>query len=136
MQALPQFKLKRLHSMSALLAAFALSGCGGAIIPPPASAGYTPATPRPQQQATPQQRVAGVIGVEASALIRSLGEPRLDIRDPAARKLQFSDGRCVLDAYLYPPRERREPVVTFAEARTSDGASMDVGTCANQLRAR
>ncbi len=119
-----------------MLCAFALSGCGGALVPPPASASYVPATPRPSQPAPPQQQIAGVIGADARALTRLFGEPRLDIRDPAARKLQFSDGRCVLDAYLYPPRERREPVVTFAEARTSDGTSMDVKACADQLRAR
>ncbi len=117
-----------------VLAALMLSGCGGAIVPQPASAGYTPASPRPAQPISPQLQAAGVVGADARALTRLFGEPRLDIRDPAARKLQFSDGRCVLDAYLYPPRERREPVVTFAEARTSDGTSMDVKACADQLR--
>jgi hypothetical protein len=77
-----------------------------------------------------------VIGVDARALVRLFGEPRLDIRDPAARKLQFSNGQCVLDAYLYPPRARREPLVTFAEARTSDGAAMDWADCASRLSKR
>lgn len=122
-----------------LLAALLLSGCGGAIVPPPPrTAGtFTPATPRPaqpaQQQPVVQQNIPGVIGADARALTRLFGEPRLDIRDPAARKLQFSDGRCILDAYLYAPRERREPVVTYAEARRADGATMDVVACVHQL---
>ncbi len=125
---------RSLHA-APVFAALMLSGCGGAIVPPPVSASYVPASPRPAQPLVPQQQIPGVIGADARGLTRLFGEPRLDIRDPAARKLQFSDGRCVLDAYLYPPRERREPVVTFAEARTSDGTSMDVTACANQLRA-
>jgi hypothetical protein len=121
----------------ALLAVIVLSGCGGAIVPPPPKATFTPATPRPAQQALPQdQGAAGIIGEDARSLARLLGEPRLDIRDPAARKLQFSDGRCVLDAYLYPQRARREPVVAYAEARTSDGTTMDVAACVRELRAR
>ena len=60
---------------------------------------------------------------------------RGDIRDPAARKLQFGNGRCVLDTYLYAPRARREPVVTYAEARASDGTAMNWNACAEQLRA-
>jgi hypothetical protein len=125
-----------IHAVPALLGALALSGCGGAIVPPP-QATFTPATPRPAQQALPQQQsAAGLIGEDARSLSRMFGEPRLDIRDPAARKLQFSDGRCILDAYLYPQRARREPVVTYAEARTMDGTTMDVAACVAELRAR
>ncbi len=52
------------------------------------------------------------------------------------RKLQFSNGRCILDTYLYPARARREPVVTYAEARRMDGMMMDVTACMGQLKAR
>jgi hypothetical protein len=114
-----------------LLGLFLLGGCGATMIPPsslPApAAGFTPAS-KPQP--------TGVIGADARGLIRLFGEPRLDIRDPAARKLQFSDGLCVLDAYLYAPRAKREPLVTFAEARGSDGAAMDWADCATQLSRR
>ncbi len=125
-----------LPSAWALAAATALSGCGAAIVPP-ASTGFTSATRPPQGPSELQAQPAiPVMGLDAKALVRLFGEPRLDIRDPAARKLQFSDGRCVLDAYLYPPRARREPVVTYAEARGADGSAMDWTACALQLRAR
>jgi hypothetical protein len=122
----------------ALLAAIGLSSCGP-VIPPPPRPTFTPATARAAQTVPvlPEQRdSAGIIGSEARALIRLFGEPRLDIRDPAARKLQFSNGRCILDAYLYPSRTRREPVVSYAEARKMDGTTMDVTACSDQLKAR
>jgi len=122
----------------ALLAAMGLSSCGP-MIPPAARPTFTPATPRPSQSAPAlpeRQDGSGLIGSEARALVRQFGEPRLDIRDPAARKLQFSNGRCILDAYLYSSGARREPVVTYAEARTMDGTTMDVAACVGQLRAR
>jgi hypothetical protein len=141
--------LKLTRSAVILSTAMALSACGEVIpqsapVPRAPSApvqrpSFTPATPRPSQPETQlegQPRMAGVIGADAKALIRLFGEPRLDIRDPAARKLQFSNGRCVLDAYLYPDRARRDPVVTYAEARLADGTAMDWATCAAQLRAR
>ncbi len=81
-----------------------------------------------------QNSSGGIVGSEARSLIRLFGEPRLDIRDPAARKLQFSDGRCILDAYLYPSRAPRSAVVTYAEARRMDGTTMDVTTCMDQLK--
>jgi hypothetical protein len=125
----------RRAGMLAPLVALALAGCGGVVVPPQ-SASFTPATPPPATPQAAAPRFAGLIGAEARALIRLFGEPRLDIRDPAVRKLQFSDGQCVLDAYLYPPRERREPVATYAEARRSDGEAMNWEDCATRLARR
>jgi hypothetical protein len=121
-----------------IAAALMLSACGS-VIPPPPRATFTPATPRPAQQTQvlPTERSTnGIIGADARALIRLLGEPRLDIRDPEVRKLQFGNGRCVVDAYLYPRGARSDPVVTYAEARTIDGTSMDVSACVDRLKAR
>jgi hypothetical protein len=136
----------------ALLAALALSACGGMVPQSPRSTRPAPAPttqrppvakpPQPQPPQQQQQRNApaaqanGVIGADARALIRLFGEPRLDVQDPAVRKLQFSNDRCILDAYLYAFRDRREPVVTFAEARRRDGTAMDWNACASQLRGR
>jgi len=113
------------------LAVPALAGCGATIVPPPArlpppAAGFTPAS-KPQP--------TGVMGADARGLIRLFGEPRLDIRDPTVRKLQFANGQCVLDTYLYPPAPDREPVVTLVEARTSAGTDMDWNACVKLLRA-
>src|SRR5256885_1927441 len=58
-----------------------------------------------------------VMGQNARALIALFGNPDLDDREGPARKLQFLRPACVLDAYLYPPRARAEPVVTHVDAR-------------------
>ncbi|MCE7795654.1 hypothetical protein LWE61_03680 [Sphingobium sufflavum] len=109
-----------------LLSVLLLGACtgGGGTVPPPA-VGFTPAT-RPG--------TTDLIGVDARALQRQFGKPRLDIRDPSARKLQFSNQRCVLDAYLYPPGQNREPVTTYVEARSLTGAAVDSSACAKTLR--
>jgi len=105
--------------------ALALSACGEVAERP--AVGFTPAT-RPSASGTT------LIGSDARGLQRLFGKPRLDIRDPGARKLQFANGRCVLDAYLYPPSENREPVVTYVEARAPTGENVDANACAKALR--
>lgn len=87
-----------------------------------------PALPRPLP-ASPTQ----LIGTNATGLTRLFGNPRLDIRDPTARKLQFANGRCVLDAYLYAPAAGREPLVTYVEARDPQGTAVDSAACARAL---
>lgn len=111
---------------AALLPALFLAGCGGstAIVSRPTT-GFTPAT-RPGS--------GELIGVDARGLQRQFGKPRLDIRDPTARKLQFANERCVLDAYLYPPGTNKEPVVTYVEARSPTGTAVDSTACAKTLR--
>ena len=74
---------------------------------------------------------------DADALIALFGQPRLDRREGAARVLQFTGRDCTLDAYLYPPRERAEQIVTHVDARRgSDGADMDADQCVAALRRR
>jgi len=74
-----------------------------------------------------------VIGRDARALERTFGTPDLDVREGTARKLQYSSGVCVLDAYLYPPQGRGEPVVTHVDARRPDGADFDRASCVSAL---
>ncbi len=100
-----------------------LAGCTSASVRP---GGPAPDRPLP---ASPTQ----LIGTNATGLTRLFGNPRLDIRDPTARKLQFANGRCVLDAYLYPPAAGREPLVTYVEARNPQGAAIDAAACARTL---
>lgn len=114
----------RIPLLLAVLAALPLSACAQA--PERPAAGFTPAS---------KPAAASLIGLDVRALQRLLGTPRLDIRDPAARKLQFGNSRCILDAYLYPDSARREPVVTYVEARTPTGESVDANACAQALRA-
>jgi hypothetical protein len=95
--------------------------------------GRTPRTAAPQYV----PGVEGVIGSDAAGLIRQFGPPRLDIIEGDARKLQWSGTACVLDAYLYPPAEGREPLASYIDARRpSDAQDVDRAACIAALRAR
>ena len=119
-------------------AALLLAGCvgsGGAPRAPvsaPTSAGQRPATDLHRQ---PVENGV-LIGRDRRALIASFGEPRLDMAEGPATKLQFSGARCVLDAYLYPPRAGAEPVVTHVDARDLNGADVDTNACIAMLQRR
>ncbi len=108
---------------AALCLTSVLVGCASPTTRP---GGPAPARPLP---ASPTQ----LIGTNATGLMRLFGTPRLDIRDPTARKLQFASGRCVLDAYLYAPAAGREPLVTYVEARDPQGSAVDTAACARTL---
>jgi len=82
------------------------------------------------------QGLESVMGKSAGHLMRLFGKPRLDVAEPPARKLQFSSGACILDAYLYPPQNGGEQRVTHIDARRSDGAEVDRASCVNALRIR
>jgi len=77
----------------------------------------------------------GVMGQSAAILTRQFGSPELDVREGEARKLQFAGAACVLDAYLYPSAQGREPIVTHVDARLPDGRDMDKASCVAALQA-
>lgn len=113
----------------------------GALTSAPARAVPTRVRPsrKPRISATPQvvPGVEGVIGNNSAGLVRQFGTPRLDVIEGDARKLQFSGTACVLDAYLYPPAEGKEPLATYIDARRpSDGQDVDRAACIAALRAR
>ncbi len=139
-----------------LLLAAALAGCA---TPPPAPAPGPPPAPVsvPVVQPLPGQRqpedvappapgfippevmrgpgLDGVIREGPNHLIRQFGQPRLDVTEGDARKLQFAGTPCVLDVFLYPLRPGGEPQSTWAEARrASDGAAVDLLACMQALR--
>jgi len=129
-----------------------LSACTGSSGGPVKSAGAAvtaaqpgrlAATRRPQRRATPPtavvQRIPGletVIGATSAQLTGQFGSPRLDLWEGDARKLQFSGEACVLDVYLYPSEQDREPQATFVDARRADGSDTDKLACATALRKR
>lgn len=79
----------------------------------------------------------GVIGANAAQLTRQFGAPRLDVWEGDARKLQFGGSACILDVYLYPPAQNREPQATYVDARRgSDGRDVDRANCVATLRQR
>ena len=93
--------------------------------------------PLPQVNNPPLKNVAGlemVMGKTAGQLVRMFGDAQADVSEPPARKLQFSSGACVLDAYLYPQQGGGEAKVTHIDARRSDGAEVDRAACVNALK--
>jgi len=111
-----------------LLPALVLAGCGegGTVAPRPAREIPLPVIPG---------GVAGldrVMGQSGGALIGLFGQPVADVREGTARKLQFGNATCVLDAYLYP-KGHGEPVVTYLDARQTDGSPIDRASCVGAL---
>ena len=76
----------------------------------------------------------GLAGADARKLVALFGKPRMDVRERTVRKLQFANGRCVLDAYLYAPERKKEPVVAHVDTRLASGADVDQAACIVSLR--
>jgi hypothetical protein len=78
-----------------------------------------------------------VLGQDARSLTALFGRPDAEVIEGPARKLQFGSRICVLDAYLYPPRDGRgEPVVTHVDTRQRDGSAIDRASCVAALSRR
>lgn len=75
------------------------------------------------------------MGQDAPALARLFGQPAAEVREGAARKLQFAGPICVLDAYLYPKGDAA-PRVTWVDARQPDGSPIDRASCVAALTRR
>jgi hypothetical protein len=101
-----------------------------------------PTKPPPPPPPPPPTQVYGPLGLETvmgknfRALEAQFGRPDLDIREGNARKLQFSSNICVLDAYLYPPAQGGEAIVTHVDARLPDGRDVDRSSCVAALTRR
>ncbi|HKR90757.1 hypothetical protein [Novosphingobium sp.] len=122
-----------------------LAACGGGqVASTPRPTGRSTAMPSVRQPARttlhdPQFQSApglqGVIGATQNQLVREFGQPRLDVWEGDARKLQFIGTACVLDVYLYPTSSSQEPLATYADARrSSDGQDVDRAACVAALR--
>ena len=108
-----------------------LAACGGSVVP---RGSYAPPPAGPPASAF--QKQGPLMGSDARRLTQLFGAPRLDIRETTVRKLQFANGRCVLDAYLYAPGRGKEPVVTHIDARNPSGADVDPGACVTALQTK
>lgn len=100
----------------------------------PPAATHPAERPAPHVQAVPG--LEGVIGADKAALVRQFGEPRLDVIEEDAVKLQWSGVPCILDVYLYPPQGGGTPVATYVDARRGDGRDVDRAACVAALRQR
>ena len=110
----------------AIVPALLLAGCGtGGVAPRPAR---EIAVPIPGGTAGLDR----VLGQSGGALIGLFGQPAADVREGNARKLQFGNATCVLDAFLYP-KGHGEPVVTYLDARQTDGSPIDRASCVGAL---
>lgn len=98
--------------------------------------GRVPVASAPPPPVRTEAGLDRVLGRDARALISLFGTPDQDIREDPARKLQYSSGVCVLDAYLYPPAPGREPVVTHVDARLPTGEDIDRASCIAALSRR
>ncbi len=76
------------------------------------------------------------MGSDAHTLTQMFGPARQDVREDSARKLQFSNQFCVLDAYLYAPEKGKTPVVTYISTRTPDGRDAERNSCILALQKR
>ena len=75
-----------------------------------------------------------IIGANVASLTAMFGPPAADVREGTARKLQFGNATCVLDAYLYP-KGNAAPVVTYLDTRQTDGSPIDRASCVGALQA-
>ncbi len=75
-----------------------------------------------------------VLGKGQRDLEKLFGQPRLDIREFDARKLQFVGNACVLDVFLYPEGSGGAQIATYVDARRKDGQSVDRAACVDALR--
>lgn len=115
-------------AMTGLAAGLLLAGCA-------AGTATVPRALRPPPVAIPGG-TAGldrVMGADAAHLVALFGAPASDVREGNARKLQFGNATCVLDAYLYP-RGGAEPAVSYVDARQTDGAPVDRASCVLALQ--
>lgn len=116
--------------MAVILAA-SVSACAVPQSAPPQTASTTVQNRSPAFDA---KGLEAVIGQSADRLERLFGKPRLDINEGDARKLQFTNGQCILDAYIYPEGVNNAPIVTYVDARRDDGQPVDRASCVAALR--
>lgn len=131
--------------LTACSLALLLAACGGGGVAstprPPKRTSAIPSVRQPTRTAPrdPQFQsgpgLEGVIGATQNQLVRQFGEPRLDVWEGDARKLQFTGTPCVLDIYLYPTSNSHEPLATYVDARrASDGQDVDRAACVAALK--
>lgn len=110
-----------------LLAAASLGGCASTGAPSARPATFVPV---PGGGGPMLERVMGQTGAVLTAMF---GAPIADVREGDARKLQYGNATCVLDAYLYP-KGKSEPVVSYVDARQTDGSPIDRASCVGALQ--
>jgi hypothetical protein len=112
-------------------AVLGLAACSTVPRPPPGPApAPVPSVPAPVR--------SGLSGLTQAELQQRFGAPSFILREGPGLKLQWQNGGCVLDAYLYPPVSGAGlPTVTHVDTRRpGSGESVPVESCAASLSAR
>jgi hypothetical protein len=125
-----------MNTLTRILPLLLLSGCATQVVPP---ARPQARVDRPAPATRPmlaQRGLEAVMGKDSATLTRMFGAPRLDVVEVYGRKLQFTGKACVLDAYLYPEGRNKTEIVTYIDARRSDGAEVDRAACVDALQRR
>ena len=120
-------------------AALTIGGCAANVIPPARAmqrVDRPAAKIPPAKPAIDRRGLEVVMGKDMRVLKRLFGEPRLDVVEVNGRKLQFVGKACVLDTYLYPDGKNGAEIVTYVDARRSDGAAVDRASCVDALQRR
>jgi hypothetical protein len=121
----------------ALILAMPLAACAATNLPLPGGPQPRASEPYIARPSRGSAGLGGVIGASANVLTARFGEPRIDLVEGDARKLQFSGESCVLDIYLYPQRRGGTRIATEAVARLREGgADTDPAACAREVEAR
>ncbi len=123
---------KALASLALVLFVPACAGSAGGsyIRAAPTTAAPPPVVVAPPPQVMQASGLEGVIGAPARTLTQRFGEPRIDLSEGDARKLQFVSQVCVVDIFLYPVETGAAPVATHVEARVREGgAEADRAAC-------
>lgn len=114
--------MRRLAPLPVLL----LAACSTTPRPVPAPVSR-PATAQPQPIRT------GLSGLSQNELQQKFGPPSFTLREGPGLKLQWQNGGCVLDAYLYPSNGGTMVVTHVDARRPGSGDSVAVEGCAVSL---
>ncbi|RMD88347.1 MAG: hypothetical protein D6807_05985 [Alphaproteobacteria bacterium] len=119
-----------------LMLAGVLAGCtllpGGEAVPPqppPAPLPAPEAEPPPPAPVPVPPTAALVLGKDAAAVQAILGHPVLVRREDGVQVMQFANGHCVLDVFLYRHESDARFVARHLAARTPAGERLEPADC-------
>ncbi|MEE8332239.1 MAG: hypothetical protein V3R85_00205 [Alphaproteobacteria bacterium] len=107
--------------------------------PAPDRPAPTAALPPVEIPAPPSLPPEKLIGLDHVAIKELLGQPRFRRADAPAELWRYRAGRCILDLFLYPPKDTPGGAlaVTHIEARLRNGTPTPTPRCLNAvLKAR